>query len=316
MPDFAVAVVICTRNRCVSLARALASIADDPSTTPAEVIVADNGSTDGTSTAVAAASAASARPLRVIWTTARGHARVRNEALRHVRADVCLFTDDDVTVEPGWIDAMARAFANPRVDAVAGRVIPRFHSSPRPRWMADEIFFRPLTLWDNGLERFRMGPGHYPIGANMAFRMARLPQDPFDPRFGHTGRAALGFDETELFDRLFGTHCILYEPAAVVNHWLDGTMSFGAVRRKMYQHGAGFQRYRNSKVPLPSYPRRVVHASRHAKAAVAARRRTRRLGLDADTAVAELRELQKAGAFVETLLAARPRLSEWIATRV
>jgi len=246
----------------------------------------------------------------------RGHARVRNEALRHVRSDVCLFTDDDVTVEPGWIDAIADAFADPEVDAVAGRVIPRFQGAGRPAWMSNEEFFRPVTLWDNGPERFRMTPGTYPIGANMAFRMARLPRDPFDPRLGHTGRAALGFDETELFDRLFATHLVVYEPQAVVNHWLDAAMPFAAARRKMYQHGAGFQRYRNANEPLPSYPRRLWRASRHVKAAGRARRTMRRRGLDHESAVAELQELQKAGAHVETLLADFPRLSEWISTKV
>jgi hypothetical protein len=48
MGQSSVSVVICTRNRCASLARALASIAADPSTTPTEVIVADNASTDRT----------------------------------------------------------------------------------------------------------------------------------------------------------------------------------------------------------------------------------------------------------------------------
>lgn len=316
MTETMVSVVICTRNRCASLVRALRSIADDPSVAPAEVLVADNASRDRTGIALTEAAATFPRPLRLIWTPVRGHSRVRNEALRHVRGDVCLFTDDDVTVEPGWIDAIARAFADPHVDAVAGRVIPRFRNADRPPWMEDQEFFRPLTLWDNGTTPFRMGPGRYPIGANMAFRMARLPPSPFDQRFGHTGRAGLGFDETELFDRLFATHLVVYEPDAVVNHWLDGPISFRAARRKMYQHGAGLQRYRNAQGDLPSYPRRIVRAARCVTETIAARRQTRQDGLNASSAVAELRLLQNAGAHVETLLARLPRLSEWISTRV
>ena len=316
-----VSVVVCTRNRCDSLAQTLDSIANDASAAPAEVLVADNASSDRTGVVVTEAAAMSRRPLQVIWTPARGHARVRNEALRRVRSDICLFTDDDVTVEPGWIDAIAHAFTDPKVNAVAGRVLPRFKGADRPAWMADEDYFRPVTLWDNGPEPFEMFPGisraHYPIGANMAFRMSTLPRDPFDPRFGHTGRAALGFDETELFDRLLRTHLVHYEPRAVVNHWIDATrLSFGAVRRKMFQFGVGAQRYLNADAALPPYSRRLAGTARSVRSAIAARRQTVRGGLDAANAAVELEAFKTVGMHVETLFASLPRLSEWVSTRV
>jgi hypothetical protein len=183
--------------------------------------------------------------------------------------------------------------------------------------MADEDYFRPLTLWDNGTEPFRMAPGRYPIGANMAFRASRLPGDPFDPRLGHTGKAALAFDETELFDRLFPSHLVMYEPSAVVNHWIDASrLSLKSVRRKMFQFGVGSQRYLDAGKPHPSYPRRLLRASRYARAAIAARRQTRRVGLDASSVLIELRAYQALGAHAEILLASWPRLSEWVSTRV
>jgi glycosyltransferase involved in cell wall biosynthesis len=310
----AVSVLICTRDRHASLARTLQSIAADRSTTSAELIVADNASRDETGSVLKDAAKLSPRPLRAITTPVRGHSRVRNEALTHATGDICLFTDDDVTVEPGWIDAIAAAFVDPAVDAAAGRIIPRLD---RPAWMANESFFQPLTLWDNGTEPYVMGPGRWPIGANMAMRRALLPRDPFDARFGHTGRAAFGCDETELFDRLFGNRRVVYEPTAVVNHWIDGTIAFRAVRRKMYQHNAGYQRYLNAKgEPLPSYPHRAARIALDVIEVWRAHRHTRKEGLNADTAVIEIQQFDNAAAHVESLFARFPRLSEWVSTKV
>lgn len=312
-----VTVVICTRNRCASLAQTLASIADDSSNTQSEVLVVDNASTDQTDVILVQAAETSPRPFRTITTPVRGLAQARNDALKHVRTDLCLFTDDDVSVEPGWIDTMANAFADPGVGAVGGRVIPRFRGEDRPSWMADEQFFRRVTLWDEGTEPFRMWRGRYPVGANMAFRMATLPRSPFDPRFGHTGQAALGYEEWELFDRVIDMFAVVYEPRAVVYHWIDASrLSFSAVRSKMFQSGVGTARYHNAGKQLPSYPRRLVRAARVARAAVAARRRTARDGIDASTAVDEMRALQDAGAQMETLLSRWPRISEWVSTKV
>jgi hypothetical protein len=182
---------------------------------------------------------------------------------------------------------------------------------------ADETFFRPLTLWDDGTVPFQFSRGRYPIGANMAFRMATLQHDPFDPRYGHTGQVALGFDEWELFDRLIDTHIVMYQPQAVVNHWLDTSrLSFRAVRTKMFQYGVGEARYYNAKKSLPPYPRRFTGASRAAARVVVARIRTRRDGLNAPSAVADLKAFRDAGGQMETLLASWPRLSQWIARAV
>jgi glycosyltransferase involved in cell wall biosynthesis len=306
-------VIVCTRNRSASLAAMLAALAADPSSTEAEVIVADNASGDRTPEVVRAAVAISARPLRTFRTTVRGHSRVRNEALRTAEGELCLFTDDDVTVAPGWIDALAAAFADRAVDAVGGRVIPGVRGEP-PEWMAlEDRLFRPLLLWDEGEEAFRMPRGRYPIGANMVFRRARLPADPFDPAFGHTGRAALGFDEWDLFDRLVDTHTIMYEPSAVVHHWVDGArLDQRAIRRRMFQAGVGGARFQNSRHPLPPYRERLAGTARALARARDLRRAARRAATP-EHVLADLRARRELGMQVETLLATAPRLSERIA---
>lgn len=311
-----VSVIICTRNRPEQLERCLASITADRSAAEAEVIVIDNGSTDRTGRVIRDAMEASPRRMLMLWSPVPGHARARNIGVLGATGSVLAFTDDDVTVEPGWIDAMHRAFNNPAVVAVGGRIIPTF-AGDRPSWMTDPVFFGPITLWDYGTEPFQMSRDRYPIGANMAFRRAILTgSEPFDPRFGHTGRASFGFEETNVFDRLFETSIVMYEPHAVVNHWLDADLLlFDAVRSKMFQFGIGEARFRDSCNPLPPYSRRVVRASRAARRAVLAHRRNQRNRGDT-AAFEELHAVRDAGIHMGTLLASQRRLSEWLALRV
>lgn len=303
-------VLIATRNRARCLDRCLTSIERDTSRADREIIVVDNGSTDHTTEVLAA------HDVVVLRLSKPGKCRALNLGINAARGEIILFTDDDVTVEPGWVDAMAGAFADPTVDAVGGRVIPVLDGE-LPTWWTDHPMYGCVTLWDEGSEPFEMRRGRFPVGANMAFRAARLPSDPFDPRFGHTGRASLGNDDWELFDRLIDTHTVLYEPRAVVNHWVDSSrLTFPAVRGKVFQIAVGAARQRNGEASLPTYPRRIVRALRSMRAAVTARRQTQRVGLNAATALAELRTWQDAALQLETLFARAPGLSEWISTKV
>jgi glycosyltransferase involved in cell wall biosynthesis len=87
-----------------------------------ELIVADNGSTDGTS-ALCREHAARGLPLRWIDASARrGPAHARNEGARHARGRLLLFCDADDVACPRWIDEMTRALG--RAELVAGRLAP------------------------------------------------------------------------------------------------------------------------------------------------------------------------------------------------
>ncbi len=79
-----------------------------------EVIVVDDGSTDGT------AGVAREHGVRVISQPNAGPAAARNRGAEAARGDVLLFTDADCEPTPGWISAFAEAFdANP--DAVGAK---------------------------------------------------------------------------------------------------------------------------------------------------------------------------------------------------
>jgi glycosyltransferase involved in cell wall biosynthesis len=304
-----VSVIVCTRNRADSLARCLSSITADPSERAAEVVVVDNGSTDSTPAVLSAATRESPRPLRVVCTSARGHSRARNAGIKAAHGAILLFTDDDVVVQPGWIDALSEAFTDVTVGAVGGRIIPTFLCS-RPHWLTDDEVFLPVTLPDYGTQPFRFNDGRLPIGANMAIRADLLDPDPFDPRLGHTGKLAIGFDEFLLLTRLARDYAVVYVPNAVVAHLLeDSRATLPAACRILFHIGFGSIRYqRMLGGPTPSLLRRVVR-TRRAWWQVAR-------ASDGDP-VAELNAWRQAGQQTEWLLGSRaPWLANWCAARL
>jgi glycosyltransferase involved in cell wall biosynthesis len=83
-----------------------------------EVVVADNGSTDGTADVVK--SFADRLPVRVATAPERGHARARNAGARAACGRKLVFCDADDEVGPGWVVAMAAELD--RSDLVGGYV--------------------------------------------------------------------------------------------------------------------------------------------------------------------------------------------------
>jgi glycosyltransferase involved in cell wall biosynthesis len=96
-------VVIATHNRRDLLQRCLESLAEqtaDP--TGFEVIVADDGSEDGTAAMAEAFEAPYA--LRVLRLQKSGHAAAQNAALETARGQACLLLDDDVVASPELVE--------------------------------------------------------------------------------------------------------------------------------------------------------------------------------------------------------------------
>jgi lipopolysaccharide/colanic/teichoic acid biosynthesis glycosyltransferase/GT2 family glycosyltransferase len=79
-----------------------------------EVIVVDDGSTDGT------ASIAEVAGARVIRQTNRGTAAARNAGVEAARGALILFTDADCEPAPDWIERMAEALRDPGVVGAKG----------------------------------------------------------------------------------------------------------------------------------------------------------------------------------------------------
>src|SRR5207249_12236510 len=131
-------VVIPTRNRRATLTALLERVG--PQTAGAEVVVVDNGSTDGTPELLRPLEAQGR--LRVVHEPTPGATRARNAGARAARGDVLPFVDDDALPADSWLAALLAPFANPRVAAAGGRVplrfagaLPAWGDAARPRYL-------------------------------------------------------------------------------------------------------------------------------------------------------------------------------------
>jgi GT2 family glycosyltransferase len=108
-----VSFVIPVRNDADRLRDCLSSIAAGVSADASvEVIVADNGSTDGSALVAREAGA------RVLSLPGLRVADLRNAAARESRGDVLAFVDADHRLDPGWLASALESLANPLVVAV------------------------------------------------------------------------------------------------------------------------------------------------------------------------------------------------------
>jgi len=119
-PGLDVSVVIAARDAAATLPAQLDALAaQDPACTW-EVLVADNGSTDGTRDVVLDAARRTGRVRLVDASATRGAGAARNAAARVARGRALLFCDADDVVAPGWVDALHAGLRGS--DVVAGRL--------------------------------------------------------------------------------------------------------------------------------------------------------------------------------------------------
>jgi glycosyltransferase involved in cell wall biosynthesis len=112
-------VVIATKDRAAYVARALASLEAQSGAPGFEVVVVDNGSSDGTKTVVAKHQAMrGGYPLVYVYEPEPNRGKARNRGIEVARGELIAFCDDDVQAPPGWLaahDAAHRDGATPRV---------------------------------------------------------------------------------------------------------------------------------------------------------------------------------------------------------
>ena len=184
-----------------------------------EVIVVDDGSTDGT-----AARAAEFGWARLIRTENGGLSRARNVGLEAAGHEIVAYLDDDARPEPSWLTHLVHTLLSSRHAAVGGPNI----APPDDGVAADCVANAPggpvhVLLSDGEAE-------HIP-GCNMAFRVATLRGlGGFDPAFRVAG------DDVDVCWRLHERgETIGFSPAAVV--WHHRRPSLRGFLRQQFQYG-------------------------------------------------------------------------------
>ena len=184
-------VLIGTFNRCSLLAATLDSLAA-MRVHPGlrwEVIVVDNNSTDGTRSAVESRTPAFPAPLRYIFEPRQGKSHAVNTGLATSRGAVVAFTDDDVHVDAGWLEAaVSPLMARPDIHYTGGPVFPIWEAAPPP-WLID------------GFRRSARSPRP----AGLRARLVRVRGAAPDSRRGQHGGAAVGHRSRRRVSRRAGS---------------------------------------------------------------------------------------------------------------
>jgi glycosyltransferase involved in cell wall biosynthesis len=216
-----VEIAICTWNRSASLSRTLDSLLHlrIPPGLNWRILVVDNGSTDDTADVLDAY--AEPLPLVPLTEPRQGHTLARNRAIAESRAELILWTDDDVLVDSNWLEAyLAAANQWPQMGFFGGRIEPHFPAG-RPRWIEENWSqvagcFATRDLGSTALE---LTTDRLPYGANFAVRGDVQRAFPFNPNLGRRGQAVVGEDELDLLRRLLAAgQRGLWVPASSVQH--------------------------------------------------------------------------------------------------
>jgi GT2 family glycosyltransferase len=241
-----ISVVVCTRDRPESLTMTLRDLAGLKYSS-FEVVVTDNApSSDATRNVVLNEFGDDPR-FRYVLEPRPGLSRARNRGIQEASGDIVAFTDDDVRVDPWWLDGIFRGFqAAPDVSCVTGLIATAQVNN------AVQLYFHIRAGWGASCERrlfdlfenrddsplYPYAVGAFGAGANFAMARAALKEiGDFDEALG-AGTPAGGGEDLNMFMRvILDGHCLVYEPSAVV--WHVHRTELAALSKQIRAYGSG-----------------------------------------------------------------------------
>jgi len=217
-----ITVILCTYNRANALSAALDSVlASGLPGRSWEILVVDNNCKDNTREVVQDFCARYPHRIRYVFEARQGLSNARNAGIREARGEIIAFMDDDVSVDPNWLQTLTAHFFDGPWSGAGGRVRPP-KAFVAPDWLTldggEMDASGVLALFDAGNE-----PGELkkpPFGANMAFRRGMFEKyGNFRADLGRCGDDLIGNEDTEFGNRLIAAgEPLRYEPGAIVYH--------------------------------------------------------------------------------------------------
>ncbi|MDH3947325.1 MAG: glycosyltransferase [Gammaproteobacteria bacterium] len=216
-----ITVALCTHNHADRLPKTLADLGKmAPPSRPWEIVIVDNGCTDGTQELLADTAWRPANvPVRIVPEESLGLSNARNRALKVARGNYLVFIDDDETPDPRWLVAYERDMLFYKPDALGGPIEVIFEHGERPTWLKDELLGF-LGHLDHGEGRWLTDPATTFYGGNFAVRKDIFSQvGEFDSGLGRKGRINTGGEDTEFYRRLIDNdHSVRWVPEATIYH--------------------------------------------------------------------------------------------------
>jgi glycosyltransferase involved in cell wall biosynthesis len=216
-----VSVVVPVRNGERTLPACLASLlAVDFPPSRREIIVVDNGSSDGTAAILDGA------PVRRLHEGRRGASRARNAGIVASRGEIVAFTDADCVVSREWLRRLVEPLAEAKVEGVAGEIVAYPPATTAERYAARIRHLAPQKYLRRPILPFA-------VFANLAFR-----RGVFD-RVGLLDEAMTAGESTDFCTRFrrSSQSGLVYAPRAVVFHRHRRTAA--ALFRQQWNYGRG-----------------------------------------------------------------------------
>jgi GT2 family glycosyltransferase len=218
-----ISVILCSYNRASSLAAALESIASSqmPATVDWELLVVDNNSKDQTRDVVEQFVRRFPGECRYLFEPRQGKSYALNSGVREARGEVLAFVDDDVRVDPQWLQHLTAVFQEKQWAGAGGRVLPERDFTP-PAWLSMEgkYALAPLAIFSLGMQPEELLEP--PFGTNMAFRAEVFANvGGFRTNLGPRPDSELRGEDTEFGMRVLAAgYRLWYQPLAIVYHSL------------------------------------------------------------------------------------------------
>lgn len=238
--DNKVSVIVCTRNRSVSLKGCINSILEssDPNF---ELIIIDNAPTDNSTKDLVSMFPS----IRYFKEERKGLDIARNTGARNASYKIVAYTDDDVLVSKDWIKNLKACFHDPNVYCVTGQVFPcslsteaqyifekywSFNKGYVPMLYDQHYFNRHLN---EGVPVWKIG-----AGANMAFRKEIFDLSGFFDERLDVGAAGCSGDSELWYRILAGGWSCRYYPHLFVYHNHRETKK--DLRKQLYYYMRGY----------------------------------------------------------------------------
>jgi glycosyltransferase involved in cell wall biosynthesis len=212
-----------------------------------EIFVVDNGSTDNTKDITETAiNAFPSHKIRYICEPEPGLLSGRHRGVLEAKGEICIFVDDDIEADPGWLNAISESFQDPSVQLVGGRNLPKYETEP-PEWLKWFWVEHPfgklcgeLSLLDFG-DNVQEIDANYVWGLNFSIRRQAL----FDLGGFHPDCIAKhlqhfqGDGETGLTIKANETaYKAIYQPQALVWHQVpESRMTYKYFEQRYFYQG-------------------------------------------------------------------------------
>ncbi|HEV2973946.1 MAG TPA: glycosyltransferase family 2 protein [Solirubrobacteraceae bacterium] len=245
-PALSVAVIVPTVGRGEQLRRCIRSLLAQRGM-QFEVIVVDNRPATGEAWRTVSALAAEDPRVRYVAEWRAGSSVARNRGVSATDADVVAFTDDDVAVDPSWLESLVAPLAEPVVTVTCGMVLPlELETEAQKRFEQYGGFSKGVEHRSYDLRAGRdAGVMLYPFwgdvfgsGNSMAFRRADfVAAGGFDPALGGGSPAQSGEDIYAFSTAVLRGGWLVYEPRAVC--WHEHRKDGEALYRQVFDYGLG-----------------------------------------------------------------------------